>query len=95
MPAARGSFFWQIDEALAKSGTDNFANEYKAILDFIYELNPRVTVISSTLYNPYNSAKLPHPLGIRNDTNYLWASFCNFCVHLWVMFLQVIISFFC
>lgn len=66
MPAARDSSFWEIDTALADAGTENFAVEYNAIIGRINYLNSGVTIIASTLYNPYNSANQPR--GYEGDT---------------------------
>ena len=66
MPAARDSSFWEIDEALAQSGPENFEEEYTQIMEQIYALNSDVTVIATTLYNPYNKSNQPR--GYSGDT---------------------------
>lgn len=66
MKAANPSFFEKIDTNIAEDGVKNFEQEYNNILNTIFELNPDVKVIATTLYNPYNSANQPR--GYSGDT---------------------------
>jgi len=65
MDAARDDSFWSIDEGIAEVGTSSFELYYPQIISRIRELNGTAKIISSTLYNPYNSAN--HPTGYSAD----------------------------
>lgn len=65
LPAGK-NFFTTIDLSIAEAGTKSFEYEYDLIIKEIRILNTTAKIISSTLYNPYNSVSIS---GYTNDPN--------------------------